>query len=98
ARQLRRPPHVLCTTPESLYLMMTSRARETLRGVRHVIVDEIHALAGNKRGVHLALTLERLDALIASSKQPAPVRIGLSATQRPLEAIAAYLGGDRPVT
>jgi ATP-dependent Lhr-like helicase len=93
-RLVRSPPHVLITTPESLHLLLTSRARETLRNVTHVIVDEIHALCSNKRGVFLALLLERLRAL-----NPAGfVRIGLSATQRPLEEVARYLGGDEPVT
>jgi ATP-dependent Lhr-like helicase len=90
-RMLRTPPDVLITTPESLYLMLTSSARETLRGVRSVIVDEIHALAATKRGAHLALSLERLEAIA----EPPPQRIGLSATQRPLEEIAHFLGGDR---
>ncbi|MGV6490567.1 ATP-dependent helicase [Stenotrophomonas rhizophila] len=94
ARLVRRPPDILITTPESLFLMLTSQARETLRGVHSVIVDEIHAVAGTKRGSHLALSLERLDALLA---QPAQ-RIGLSATVRPVEQVAAFLGGDRPVT
>ncbi len=85
----RRPPDVLVTTPESLYLLLTSAAREALRSVRWVIVDEIHALAATKRGAHLALSLERLESLAASP----PQRIGLSATQRPLETVAAYLGG-----
>ncbi|HEY7756355.1 MAG TPA: DEAD/DEAH box helicase, partial [Actinomycetota bacterium] len=85
-----RPPDVLITTPESLYLMLTSRAREILRSVRWVIVDEIHALAGTKRGAHLALSLERLEAI--AHRQPQ--RIGLSATQRPLEEIARFLGGQ----
>src|SRR5437868_9389978 len=81
-RLVRRPPHVLITTPESLHLLLTSRGRDTLREVSHVIVDEIHALCTNKRGVFLALLLERLEAL----RRPGPsfVRIGLSATQRPL--------------
>jgi ATP-dependent Lhr-like helicase len=88
-RLLRRPPHVLITTPESLHLLLTSRARETLRSVTHCIIDEIHALCSNKRGVFLSLLLERLEAL-----NPAGfVRIGLSATQRPLEEVARYLGG-----
>jgi ATP-dependent helicase Lhr and Lhr-like helicase len=91
----RRPPHVLITTPESLYLILTSQAREMLRTVRYVIVDEIHAMSATKRGVHLSVSLERLEALTA---QP-PVRIGLSATQRPLEEIARFLGGvGRDVT
>src|SRR6185369_15149744 len=89
ARLVRHPPQVLVTTPESLYLLLTSQARETLRSVRWVIVDEIHAVAPNKRGVHLALSLERLEAL---TDKP-PVRIGLSATQRPMEEIARFLGG-----
>lgn len=101
---LRTPPDILITTPESLYLMLTSpRARGLFRTVRYVIVDEIHSLAGNKRGVHLSLTLERLEEIAAAE----PVRIGLSATQRPLERIARFLGGlawdggelnPRPVT
>ncbi len=99
-RQLaRRPADILITTPESLYLMLTSRARETLRTVETVIVDEIHALAPTKRGAHLMLSLERLGAI--TDKQPQ--RIGLSATQRPLDEIARFLGGHvdgvpRPVT
>ena len=88
---LKKPPHILITTPESLYLILTStRAREMLRSVETVIVDEIHTVAGNKRGVHLALTLERLAHLAARPVQ----RIGLSATQRPLEEIARFLGGQ----
>jgi ATP-dependent Lhr-like helicase len=90
----RRPPHVLITTPESLHLILTSQARSTLCGVRYCIVDEIHALCANKRGVFLALLLERLEALNPRSF----VRIGLSATQRPLEEVARFLGGGRPVT
>ena len=86
----RTPPHVLVTTPESLYVLLTSESgREMLGGVRMVIVDEIHALAGNKRGAHLALTLERLAALTPSP----PQRVGLSATQRPLPDIAGFLVG-----
>ena len=90
---LRRPPHILITTPESLYLMLTAAAsRETLRGVRTVIVDEIHALVRDKRGSHLALSLARLDHLC----EQRPTRIGLSATQRPIEEIARFLmGSDR---
>src|SRR5438552_7398380 len=88
-RLVRKPPHVLITTPESLHLLLTSRARETLRGVSHCIVDEIHALCPNKRGVFLALLLERLQALNPRGF----VRIGLSATQRPLEEVARFLGG-----
>ena len=94
-RQLvRNPPEILVTTPESLYLLLTSQAREALRGVEYVILDEVHAMAGTKRGAHLALSLERLSALTDAE----PQRIGLSATQRPLAAIAAFLGGvGRPV-
>jgi len=88
---LKRPPHLLITTPESLFLLLTSRAgRELFHGLRYLIVDEIHAMSNNKRGVHLSLSLERLMPLCAEE----PVRIGLSATQRPLERIAAYLGGQ----
>ena len=86
---VRNPPDILITTPESLYLMLTSRARETLRGVQTVIVDEIHALAPTKRGAHLMLSLERLEAITDAP----PQRIGLSATQRPLDEIARFLGG-----
>ena len=89
-RMMRTPPDVLITTPESLYLMLTSQVREILAPVR-VIVDEVHAVAGTKRGSHLALSLERLDELADS-----PQRIGLSATQRPLEDIARFLGGGAP--
>jgi ATP-dependent Lhr-like helicase len=92
-RLVRKPPDILITTPESLHLMLTSRARETLTRVSHVIVDEIHALAPNKRGVFLALLLERLEGLNLEGF----VRIGLSATQRPLEEVARYLGGRRKV-
>jgi ATP-dependent Lhr-like helicase len=88
-RLIRRPPDLLITTPESLYLMLTSSARETLRGVEAVIVDEIHALAPTKRGAHLSLSLERLEQLTARPFQ----RIGLSATQRPLEEVARFLSG-----
>ena len=92
-RMVRKPPDILITTPESLHLMLTSRARGILRGVSHVIVDEIHAVCGNKRGVFLALLLERLAAI---NLEPSGfVRIGLSATQRPLEEVARYLGGLR---
>ncbi|MDO5082468.1 MAG: DEAD/DEAH box helicase [Arachnia propionica] len=94
ARLRRTPPDVLITTPESLYLMLTSSARETLRDVEAVIIDEIHAIAGNKRGTHLALSLERLDLLVGRDVQ----RIALSATVRPIDAIARFLGGDRDVT
>src|ERR671926_1019844 len=100
ARMLRKTPHILITTPESLNIMLTTlRGRGMFSGVRAVIVDEIHAIAGTKRGAHLALTLERLEALVEKS----PQRIGLSATQRPLEEVARFLGGAidgsfRPVT
>ena len=88
----RYPPHILVTTPESLYLLMTSESgRKMLKSVRSVIVDEIHALAGNKRGAHLMLTLERLVQLTEAPL----MRIGLSATQKPLDAIARYLVGNR---
>jgi len=92
---VRHPPDILVTTPESLYLLLTSQGREVLRGVEHVIVDEIHAVAGTKRGTHLALSLERLEAL-RHSDAPTLQRIGLSATQRPLETIARFLGGSGP--
>ena len=103
---IRNPPDLLITTPESLYLMLTSAARETLVGVEAVIIDEIHALAPTKRGAHLALTLERLDALIQKSRADAGVvteapgfqRIGLSATQRPLDVIAQFLAGRSATT
>jgi ATP-dependent Lhr-like helicase len=91
----RRPPDILITTPESLYLMLTSQARDALRHVEHVIVDEVHAIAGSKRGAHLALSLERLEQLRTEDVEP-PQRIGLSATQRPLETIARFLGGTGP--
>src|SRR5689334_19291596 len=91
---LKRPPHILVTTPESLYILLTAGAsRQVLRTIDTVIVDEIHAVAGDKRGAHLALSLERLDALIESSGRPKPVRIGLSATQKPIERIAEFLCG-----
>ena len=92
---VRHPPDILITTPESLYLLLTSQAREILRGVEHVIVDEVHAVAGSKRGAHLALSLERLERLRGEDAPP-PQRIGLSATQRPLDAIARFLGGIGP--
>ena len=89
----RKPPDVLVTTPESLFLLLTSAARESLRGVRTVIVDEVHAVAGTKRGAHLALSLERLDELLPRPAQ----RIGLSATVRPVEEVSTFLAGGRPV-
>ncbi len=88
----KRAPEILITTPESLYLLLTSQAREILRGVEHVIIDEVHAVAGTKRGAHLALSLERLEALRAPGAL-ALQRIGLSATQRPLETIGRFLAG-----
>jgi len=115
----RKPPDILITTPESLYLMMTSAVREILTGVEAVIVDEIHAVAQSKRGAHLALTLERLSKLVRTSNPAAPAsgkagrsvasgsleaeeavgidpqRIGLSATQRPLERVAQFLVGPK---
>ena len=99
-RQLiAQPPDVLITTPESLFLMLTSAARETLAGVQTVIVDEIHAIAGGKRGAHLALSLERLDDLRQSPSQSRPAqRIGLSATVRPPEELARFLSGQSPTT
>ncbi len=98
---VRNPPDILITTPESLYLMLTSAARETLKNVETIIIDEIHAMAGTKRGAHLSLSLERLHQLVTKGipgeespvSHPAPQRIGLSATQRPLEEIARFLGG-----
>jgi ATP-dependent helicase Lhr and Lhr-like helicase len=93
AAMLKSPPDILITTPESLFLMLTSRARETLRGVEVVIVDEVHAVAGSKRGAHLALSLERLERLVGEPVQ----RIGLSATQRPLEEIGRFVSGGRPI-
>ena len=92
-RLATHPPDVLITTPESLFLVLTSAARESLRDVHTVIVDEVHAVAGTKRGAHLALSLERLDALL---ERPAR-RVGLSATVRPAEEVARFLGGGRPV-
>ncbi|MGV0625448.1 ATP-dependent helicase [Mycolicibacter minnesotensis] len=91
---IAKPPDILITTPESLFLMLTSAARETLTAVRTVIVDEVHAVAGTKRGAHLALSLERLDALAARPAQ----RIGLSATVRPAEEVARFLSGQAPTT
>jgi ATP-dependent Lhr-like helicase len=93
AAMLRTPPHILVTTPESLYILLTSvRGRDMLRTVRTVIVDEIHALARDKRGSHLALSLERLESLCAATGHPIQ-RVGLSATQKPLEDVARFLVG-----
>lgn len=102
---VKHPPDVLVTTPESLYLLLTSQAQTALSGVHTVIIDEIHAVAGTKRGAHLALSMERLEALVRKERGPDATfqRIGLSATQRPLEEVARFLGGRadgefRPVT
>ena len=89
-RMLRTPPDILITTPESLFLLLTSQARETLRGIETVILDEVHAVAGTKRGSHLALSLERLERLVETPFQ----RVGLSATQRPLEEIGRFVAGS----
>ncbi len=96
-RQGRDPGDILITTPESLYLLLGSQARAHLLGVQTVIVDEIHALAPTKRGAHLALSLERLAHAETTADGAEPQRIGLSATQRPLDVVARHLGGDRPV-
>ena len=93
AAMLRNPPDILITTPESLFLLLTSQARETLRSVETVIVDEVHAVAGTKRGAHLALSLERLARLVGKPVQ----RVGLSATQRPLEEIGRFVSGGREI-
>src|SRR5215469_807492 len=93
AAMLREPPDVLITTPESLVLLLTSRARELLRSVDTLILDEVHAVAGTKRGAHLALSVERLEEIAAQPVQ----RIGLSATQRPLEEIGRFVSGGRPI-
>ena len=93
AAMVRKPPDILITTPESLFLLLTSQARETLRSIETVIVDEVHAVAGTKRGAHLALSLERLDRLVGRPVQ----RIGLSATQRPLEEIGRFVSGGREI-
>src|SRR5256714_782909 len=97
---LKHPPDILITTPESLFLMLTSQARDILGGVRTLILDEVHAVAGTKRGAHLALSVERLDRLIRTrpGSDPGPVqRIGLSATQRPLEEIGRFVSGGREI-
>ena len=91
---LRNAPDILITTPESLFLMLTSRARDVLRSVDTVIIDEVHAVAGTKRGAHLALSLDRLQRLVGEREIQ---RIGLSATQRPLEEIGRFVGGGRPL-
>ena len=92
--QLRFPGDILVTTPESLYLLLGSAARQGLANVETIIIDEVHALAPTKRGAHLSLSLERLTALCETD----PQRIGLSATANPLETVASFLGGDRDVT
>ena len=104
---LKRPPHILVTTPESLYILLTAeKSRQNLCSVETVIVDEIHAVADDKRGSHLTLTLERLDALVCGENRMSPgamirgrsqppLRIGLSATQNPIELVASFLGGQR---
>ncbi len=99
-RMLREPPDILITTPESLFLMLTSQAREILTGVETLILDEVHAVAGTKRGAHLALSVERLDRLVGTRQGPVPghvQRIGLSATQRPLEEIGRFVSGGREI-
>ncbi|WP_256939929.1 DEAD/DEAH box helicase [Arthrobacter sp. BF1] len=93
-RLLSHPPDILITTPESLYLMLTSKARETLTAVHTIIIDEVHAVAGTKRGAHLAVSLERLDALLETPAQ----RIGLSATVEPHSTVARFLGGQAAVS
>ncbi|MBL9017566.1 MAG: DEAD/DEAH box helicase [Myxococcales bacterium] len=96
AKWAKRPPHILVTTPESLYILLTTeRGRAALGELRAVIVDEIHAVAGDKRGAHLALSLERLERLVVQCTGKAPTRIGLSATQKPIERIARLLVGAR---
>src|SRR5437867_1704711 len=93
AAMLRNPPDILITTPESLYLLLTSRARENMKGVRTLILDEVHAVAGTKRGAHLALSVERLERLVDRPFQ----RVGLSATQRPMEEIGRFVSGGRDI-
>jgi ATP-dependent Lhr-like helicase len=93
AAMLREPPDILITTPESLFLLLTSQAREMLRAVETIIIDEVHAVAGTKRGAHLALSVERLERLTGKPLQ----RVGLSATQRPLEEIGRFVSGGRPI-
>src|SRR5262245_9066535 len=94
ARMRRSPPHILVTTPESLYILLTADSgRVMLAGVRTVIVDEIHALAGNKRGAHLALSLERLAALREERGAAPATRVGISATTKPIDVLTAFLTG-----
>jgi len=97
AKLVRNPPEILITTPESLYLMLTSQAAKTLRGVHTVIIDEVHAVAATKRGAHLAVSLERLDDVIRTAGGEPAQRIGLSATVRPIDEVARFLGGAAPV-
>src|SRR5207344_421688 len=93
AAMLRTPPHILVTTPESLYLLLTAeRPRQMLRTARVVIVDEVHAVVQSRRGAHLALSLERLDHVCGRKLQ----RIGLSATQKPIETVKKYLANEQP--
>ena len=94
-RMVKHPPHILVTTPESLFILLTAdRSRQALRSVKTVIVDEIHAMADDKRGAHLALSLARLDDLVEKAGGPRPQRIGLSATVRPIETVARFLAPD----
>src|SRR6478735_10505720 len=93
AAMLRDAPDILITTPESLFLMLTSQARDLLRSVDTLILDEVHAIAGVKRGAHLAISVERLQSLVDQPMQ----RIGLSATQRPIEEIGRFVSGGRPI-
>ena len=94
-RMVKHPPHILVTTPESLFILLTAdRSRQALRGVRTVIVDEIHAMADDKRGAHLALSLARLDDLVEKAGGARPQRIGLSATVKPIETVARFLAPD----
>ncbi len=94
-KMVRHPPHILVTTPESLFILLTAeRSRQTLRNVRTVIVDEIHAMADDKRGAHLALSLARLDDLVRKAGGRRPQRIGLSATVKPIETVARFLAPD----
>ncbi|MDX6258127.1 MAG: ATP-dependent helicase Lhr and Lhr-like helicase [Frankiales bacterium] len=93
----KRPPDILITTPESLFLLLTSAAREALRGVETVIIDEVHAVAATKRGAHLAVSLERLDHLVQQADGRRPQRLGLSATVRPVDEVARFLGGAADV-
>src|SRR5439155_17761891 len=93
AAMLRKPPDILITTPESLFLLLTSQGREMLKSVETLILDEVHAVAGTKRGAHLSISVERLDRLTGTPVQ----RVGLSATQRPLEEIGRFVSGARPI-